>query len=80
MINNAGIGLKGSSFAELDNWKRVMDVNLWGWVPFVRRGIECSFLGSVINVQHVFVQAMVHQENPSIIITTGSKQGITNPP
>ncbi|KAG8841748.1 hypothetical protein FRB91_004718 [Serendipita sp. 411] len=48
----------------MENWKKVMDVNLWG----------------VINVQHVFAKAMVHQENPSIIITTGSKQGITNPP
>jgi len=64
LMNNAGIALKGTSFAELDNWKRVMDVNLWG----------------VINVQHVFAQVMVHQENPSMIITTGSKQGITNPP
>jgi len=37
-------------------------------------------LDRVINVQHVFAQVMVHQENPSMIITTGSKQGITNPP
>ncbi|CAG7853080.1 SubName: Full=Related to 20beta-hydroxysteroid dehydrogenase {ECO:0000313/EMBL:CCA70831.1} [Serendipita indica DSM 11827] len=64
LLNNAGIGLKGTSFGDLDNWKKVMDVNLWG----------------VINVQHVFVKAMVLQENPSVIITTGSKQGITNPP
>jgi hypothetical protein len=35
---------------------------------------------SVINVQQVFVPAMIYQENPSIFITTGSKQGITNPP
>ena len=33
-MNNAGIGLKGTSFGELENWKRVMDVNLWGCVSF----------------------------------------------
>lgn len=35
---------------------------------------------SIVNVQHTFVPSMLHQENPSVIINTGSKQGITNPP
>ena len=38
----------------------------------------CGF--SVLNVQHTFVPNMLHQENPAVIINTGSKQGITNPP
>ena len=35
---------------------------------------------SVIYVQQVFGPIMIHQENPSVIINTGSKRGITNPP
>ena len=37
-------------------------------------------LARVLNVQHAFVPNMLAQENPSVIINTGSKQGITNPP
>ncbi|KAI9449237.1 NAD-binding protein [Lactarius psammicola] len=64
LLNNAAVGDKGHSFEGLDKWKAVMDVNLFG----------------VLNVQHTFVPMMLHQENQSVIINTGSKQGITNPP
>ncbi|KAI0275930.1 NAD-P-binding protein [Russula aff. rugulosa BPL654] len=64
LLNNAGVINKGDSFEGLDAWKAVMDVNLFG----------------VLNVQHTFVPLMIHQENQSVIINTGSKQGITNPP
>ncbi|KII91080.1 hypothetical protein PLICRDRAFT_107097 [Plicaturopsis crispa FD-325 SS-3] len=64
LLNNAGIGPKGGSWEGRDAWNSVFDVNLFG----------------VINVQHTFVPAMLCQENQSVIITTGSKQGITNPP
>ncbi|KAH8108520.1 NAD-binding protein [Phellopilus nigrolimitatus] len=64
LMNNAGIGLKGTSWDGLANWKKVFDVNVFG----------------IVNVQQVFVPVMIHQENPSVIINTGSKQGITNPP
>ncbi|KAI0698457.1 hypothetical protein BC835DRAFT_1405362 [Cytidiella melzeri] len=64
LLNNAGIGAKGTSWEGLDNWHRVMDVNLFG----------------VVNVQQTFIPSMVHQENTAVIINTGSKQGITNPP
>lgn len=64
LMNNAGIGPRGSSWDGLDNWHKIFDVNLFG----------------IVNVQHTFVPSMVHQENPAIIINTGSKQGITNPP
>ncbi|TFY67675.1 hypothetical protein EVG20_g3857 [Dentipellis fragilis] len=64
LMNNAGIGLKGTSWEGLDNWRKVLDINLFG----------------IVNVQHTFVPSMLPQENPSVIINTGSKQGITNPP
>jgi len=64
LLNNAAVGKKGDSFEGLDNWKTVMDVNLFG----------------VLNVQHTFVPLMIHQENQSVIINTGSKEGIMNPP
>lgn len=63
-MNNAGIGAKGTSWGGIDNWKQVFEVNLFG----------------VVNVQQTFVPSMLHQENQAMIINTGSKQGITNPP
>ncbi|KAI0292674.1 NAD-P-binding protein [Multifurca ochricompacta] len=64
LLNNAAIGVKSNSFGSLDKWKKLMNVNLFG----------------VLNVQHTFVPTMLYQENQSVIINTGSKQGITNPP
>lgn len=29
-MNNAGIGLKGTSWEGTDNWRKVFDVNLFG--------------------------------------------------
>lgn len=64
LMNNAGIGAKGTSWEGLDAWHKVFNVNLFG----------------IVNVQQTFVPTMLHQENPCMIINTGSKQGITNPP
>ncbi|KAJ7904836.1 hypothetical protein B0H13DRAFT_744788 [Mycena leptocephala] len=68
LMNNAGIGgldgVQGTSWDGLPAWHAVFAVNLFG----------------VVNVQQVFVPAMLHQENPAMVINTGSKQGITNPP
>lgn len=65
MLNNAGIGSpKGASWDGLDAWHNMFDVNLFG----------------ILNVQQTFVPNMLHQESESVIINTGSKQGITNPP
>ncbi|KAH9932721.1 NAD-P-binding protein [Epithele typhae] len=64
LLNNAAIGLKGTSWDGLDKWHTLFEINLFG----------------VLNVQHTFVPNMLHQENPAVIINTGSKQGITNPP
>jgi len=63
-MNNAGVGSKGTSWEGRENWQKVFDVNLFG----------------VVNVQHAFVPFMIHQENQAMVINTGSKQGITNPP
>ncbi|KAF8194155.1 hypothetical protein BJ912DRAFT_959578 [Pholiota molesta] len=64
LMNNAGIGNKGTSWDGIDNWRKIFDVNLFG----------------IVNVQQTFVPSMIHQENPALVINTGSKQGITNPP
>lgn len=64
LMNNAGIGLRGTSWEGLENWHKIIDVNLFG----------------IVNVQQTFAPSMIHQENAAAIINTGSKQGITNPP
>jgi NAD(P)-dependent dehydrogenase (short-subunit alcohol dehydrogenase family) len=93
LFNNAGNGAKGTALDGLDNWKKVIDVNLWGYVFRLRlppsptplssacpRVLTSDTPRSVIYVQQTFGPLMIHQENPSVIINTGSKQGITNPP
>ncbi|KAI5989113.1 hypothetical protein EDD15DRAFT_2389183 [Pisolithus albus] len=64
LMNNAAIAPPSKSWDNLDNWRRTFEVNLFG----------------VVNVQQTFVRSMLHQENQAIVINTGSKQGITNPP
>jgi NAD(P)-dependent dehydrogenase (short-subunit alcohol dehydrogenase family) len=64
LMNNAGVADKGTSWDGIEQWRKVFDVNLFG----------------IVNVQQTFVPSMIHQENPAIVINTGSKQGITNPP
>jgi NAD(P)-dependent dehydrogenase (short-subunit alcohol dehydrogenase family) len=49
---------------DLDRWRRLIDVNLWG----VIHGIKA------------FAPAMIAQGTPCAILSTGSKQGITCPP
>lgn len=100
-MNNAGIGLRGTSWEGMENWHKVFDVNLFGWVvAAVTLPDIIIVVTSVVNVQHTFVpvsdsilffdqgwgnlgdnnKSMIHQENQAMIINTGSKQGITNPP
>jgi NAD(P)-dependent dehydrogenase (short-subunit alcohol dehydrogenase family) len=68
---NAGIGKTTPAMsttiplAELQsNWGTVLQTNLFG----------------VTNIGQAFAPYMAQQENPSVIINTGSKQGITCPP
>ncbi len=111
-MNNAGIGNLGTSWDGIENWRKVFDVNLFGYVPVHDRSGPMHFTNllratcRIVNVQQTFVpvcppafeafvlhsstcppflthvrlQSMIHQENPALVINTGSKQGITNPP
>ena len=64
LMNNAGIGQGGDVFAGGETWHRVIDVNLMG----VLHGVQS------------FAPTMVERDAPGLIINTGSKQGITQPP
>jgi NAD(P)-dependent dehydrogenase (short-subunit alcohol dehydrogenase family) len=64
LMNNAGIQPGSQMFGPLQNWQRVLGVNLWG----------------VIHGSQVFAPRMIGRGRPGLIINTGSKQGITTPP
>jgi hypothetical protein len=64
LMNNAGIGPDSNSFGPLENWQRILAVNLWG----------------VIHGTQAFAPDMIERGRPGLIINTGSKQGITTPP
>jgi NAD(P)-dependent dehydrogenase (short-subunit alcohol dehydrogenase family) len=64
LMNNAASRIGGNTFDDVDEWRRVVDVNLWG----------------VVDGSQIFAPAMVDQGTPAVIVNTGSKQGITNPP
>lgn len=64
LMNNAGIGLPTGSWDKTENWRRVIEVNLFG----------------VMNGVHAFMPRMIAADRPAVVINTGSKQGITTPP
>ncbi|HSI17420.1 MAG TPA: SDR family NAD(P)-dependent oxidoreductase, partial [Sphingomonas sp.] len=64
LMNNAGVGSGGDVFAPAEAWEQVLGVNLMG----VLHGVQS------------FVPAMVAGDAPGLVINTGSKQGITQPP
>ncbi|MDR3509361.1 MAG: SDR family NAD(P)-dependent oxidoreductase [Caulobacteraceae bacterium] len=65
LMNNAGVGANpGKPWENLDGWRALMGVNLWG----VIQGVQ------------TFVPDMIAGEAPGLIINTGSKQGMTLPP
>jgi NAD(P)-dependent dehydrogenase (short-subunit alcohol dehydrogenase family) len=65
VMNNAGMGgFSAPPWAELDKWRRLVDVNLWG----------------VIHGAQAFVPRMLQADGPGLVINTGSKQGLTGPP
>ena len=64
LMNNAGVGRGGDVLAPREAWDRVLGVNLLG----------------VLNGVQQFVPAMVEGDAPGLVINTGSKQGITQPP
>src|SRR5215212_12246294 len=64
LMNNAGIQPGSGVFESEAAWERVLTVNLWGPI----HGVQ------------VFVPGMIAHGQPSLVINTGSKQGITTPP
>jgi NAD(P)-dependent dehydrogenase (short-subunit alcohol dehydrogenase family) len=64
LMNNAGVQPGSQIFGPLENWQRILGVNLWG----------------VMNGSQVFAPRMIERGRPGLIINTGSKQGITTPP
>jgi NAD(P)-dependent dehydrogenase (short-subunit alcohol dehydrogenase family) len=64
LMNNAGISPGAKMFGPLENWQRLLAVNLWG----------------VIHGTQIFAPHMIERGRPGLIINTGSKQGITTPP
>ncbi len=64
LMNNAGVGRGGSVLASPDDWRRVLETNLFG----------------VLNGVQAFAQGMIDAGKPAAIVNTGSKQGITCPP
>jgi len=65
LMNNAGLGNNpGLPWENIDAWKTLVDVNLWG----------------VIHGVQAFLPSMLASGAPALVINTGSKQGITSPP
>jgi NAD(P)-dependent dehydrogenase (short-subunit alcohol dehydrogenase family) len=63
-LNNAGIHGGADCLSGPEIWDRTLAVNLFG----------------VLNGVQAFVPAMIESGQPGIVINTGSKQGITQPP
>jgi NAD(P)-dependent dehydrogenase (short-subunit alcohol dehydrogenase family) len=64
LMNNAVARHAGGCLDEPDNWRKTIDVGLFG----------------VINGCQAFAPAMIAAGEPAMIVNVGSKQGITNPP
>ncbi|WP_127091347.1 SDR family oxidoreductase [Aquabacter cavernae] len=64
LMNNAGIQPGSAVLSDGADWRRILDVNLFG----------------VIEGTQVFLPGMIAQGSPALVINTGSKQGITTPP
>jgi NAD(P)-dependent dehydrogenase (short-subunit alcohol dehydrogenase family) len=64
LMNNAGISPGGGPYDNIDQWRTLLEVNLWG----------------VINGVQTFTPSMLAQRTACAIVNTGSKQGITCPP
>jgi NAD(P)-dependent dehydrogenase (short-subunit alcohol dehydrogenase family) len=64
LMNNAGVAGGGDALSNPAGWTRVLGVNFFG----VLHGVQA------------FVPAMADGGEPGLVINTGSKQGITQPP
>jgi NAD(P)-dependent dehydrogenase (short-subunit alcohol dehydrogenase family) len=64
LMNNAATRTGGGAMGRLENWQEALRVNFWGVVHGVR----------------AFVPRMIESGEAGLVVNTGSKQGITNPP
>ena len=64
VMNNAAISPVGEPWTAYADWQRLLAVNMWG----------------VINGVQAFAPTLLDQNEPAVIVNTGSKQGITTPP
>ena len=66
LMNNAAVQTNNrcGPYEHPDRWRRILDTNLFG-----------VYLGGLCFVPH-----MLDQEEPAVVVNTGSKQGITMPP
>jgi NAD(P)-dependent dehydrogenase (short-subunit alcohol dehydrogenase family) len=64
LANNAASRIGRGMDADLAEWRRSMEVNVWGPIYAVR----------------TFLPDMLASPHPGLIVNVGSKQGITNPP
>lgn len=64
LMNNAAISGGANALSGLNVWEQVIGVNVMG----VLQGVQA------------FVPAMIESGRPGIVVNTGSKQGITQPP
>jgi NAD(P)-dependent dehydrogenase (short-subunit alcohol dehydrogenase family) len=64
LMNNAATRTGGGALGRLEDWQEALGVNFWGVVHGVR----------------AFVPRMIESGGAGLVVNTGSKQGITNPP
>ena len=64
LMNNAVTRIGGGVWGDEAEWRKAMDVNFWGVVMACR----------------AFVPHMIEQGRACMVVHSGSKQGITNPP
>ncbi|MEO9904444.1 SDR family NAD(P)-dependent oxidoreductase [Nisaea sp.] len=64
LLNNAASRAGRGFDADIEDWRQLIEVNLWG----------------VIYGTRAFLPGMRERGTPAVIVNTGSKQGITNPP
>lgn len=64
LANNAVSRIGRGFEADLAEWRRAMEINLWGPILGVR----------------AFLPSLLENPGPACVVNVGSKQGITNPP
>jgi NAD(P)-dependent dehydrogenase (short-subunit alcohol dehydrogenase family) len=60
VCNNAGVVSFGSAFSDMESWKWVIDVDLWG----------------VVHGMHAFVPRMIESGQPGYVVNTASTAGL----